>query len=108
MNAVGIEEAVSALAKGPFDQAGFPYPFLEAFGNKKATIDKLKKGDANKSNIERGFLLQNNIHIVICTRGDVSKTLVAESRRLTAPDHRVREGLPARAGLCCFNSERRR
>ena len=91
-----------------FEQTGFPDAFLEAFGNKKATIDKLKKGDANKSDIERGVLQQNNIHIAICSRGDVSKTLVAQPRRLTAPNHRVREGLPARAALCCFNSGPRR
>ena len=91
-----------------FEQAGFPYAFLEAFGNKKATVDKLKKGDANKSDIERGVLQQNNIHIAICSRGDVSKTLIAQPRRLTAPDHRVREVPPARAALCWFNSGRRR
>ncbi len=38
MNAVEIEEAVSRLAEGPFDAAEFPYAFLEAFGNKEATI----------------------------------------------------------------------
>ena len=108
MNAVEIEEAVSALAEGPFDQAGFPYAFLEAFGNKKATIDKFKKGDANKSDIERGVLQQNNTHIAIYSRGDVSKTLVAQPCSLTAPGHRVREGLPARAALCFFNGGRRR
>ena len=41
MNAVEIEEAISALVEQPFDQAGFPFSFLEAFGNKEATIDKL-------------------------------------------------------------------
>ena len=91
-----------------FEQAGFPYAFLEAFGNKKATIDKLKKGDANKSDIERGVLQQNNIHIAICSKDDAAKTLVAQPRSLTAPDHRVREGLPARAALCCSNRGRRR
>ena len=91
-----------------FEQAGLPYALLEAFGNKKATIDKLKKGDANKSDIERGVLQQNNIHIAIYSKGDVLKTLIAQPRRLTAPDLRVREGLPARAALCCFNSGRRR
>ena len=83
MNAVEIEEAVSALAEQPFDQAGFPYAFLEAFGNKKATIDKLKKGDANKSDIERGLLQRKNIHIAISSRGDVSETL-NELRESTA------------------------
>jgi|TARA_B100001540_G_C15219409_1_gene378814 hypothetical protein len=57
VNPVEIEEAISVLAEQPFDQAGFPFAFLEAFGNKKATIDKLKKGDANKSDIERGVLV---------------------------------------------------
>ena len=91
-----------------FEQAGFPDAFLEAFGDKKATIDKLKKGDANKFDIERGALQQNNNPIAICSRGDVSKTLIARPRRLTAPDHWVGEGLLARVALCCFNSERRR
>ena len=44
----------------PFDQAGFPFAFLEAFGNKEATIDKLKKGVADKSYIERGVLQCKN------------------------------------------------
>ncbi len=77
MNAVEIEEAVSALVEQPFDQAGFPYAFLEAFGNKKATLDKLKKVDANKSDIDRGVLQGNNIHMAICSKGDVSQTLGA-------------------------------
>ena len=60
MNAVEIKEAISALAEQPFDQAGFPFAFLEAFGNKEATIDKLKKGVADKSYIERGVLQCKN------------------------------------------------
>jgi len=91
-----------------FEQAGFPYAHLEAFGNKKATIVKFKKGDANKSNIERGVIQQNNIHIAICSKDDVSKTLGVQPFRLTAPDFRVRKRLLARVALCCFNSERRR
>jgi len=37
MNAVEIEEAVSALAEAPFDAGNFPFAFLEAFGNKETT-----------------------------------------------------------------------
>ena len=37
MNAVEIEEAISALAAEPFDGATFPFQFLEAFGNKEAS-----------------------------------------------------------------------
>ena len=40
MNAVEIEEAISALAeRRPFDAEEFPYGFLEAFGNKE-TVGK--------------------------------------------------------------------
>jgi len=41
MNAVEIEEAVSKLAEAAFDAAEFPFAFLEAFGNKPATIRQL-------------------------------------------------------------------
>ncbi len=44
MNAVEIEEAVSALAKCPFDAAEFPFDFLEALGNKATTIKRLRTG----------------------------------------------------------------
>ena len=39
MNAVEIEEAISNLADQPFDPKGFPFAFLEAFGNKATTIN---------------------------------------------------------------------
>ena len=60
MNAVEIEEVISALVEQPFDQAGFPFAFLEVFENKESTIYKLKKGAANKSDIERGVLQCKN------------------------------------------------
>lgn len=44
MNAVEIEEAISALAERPFDAAEFPYAFLEAFGNKETTLKRLREG----------------------------------------------------------------
>lgn len=75
MNAVEIEEAVSALAEQPFDATSFPFAFLEAFGNKETTIRKLKKGDSNKSDLSGGVLQRNNIHILTCNEGDVSTTL---------------------------------
>jgi len=42
VNAVEIEQAVTALVEAPFDAAEFPYAFLEAFGNKKT--ESLHKG----------------------------------------------------------------
>ncbi len=44
MNAVEIEEAISALAEQPFDATEFPFAFLEAFGNKATTIKRLRSG----------------------------------------------------------------
>ena len=64
MNAVEIEEAVSALAERPFDGAEFPYQFLEAFGNKEATIKRLRAGATNKSDLG-GVLQTNNVHIAV-------------------------------------------
>ena len=62
MNAVEIEEAISELAEQPFEPQEFPFAFLEAFGNKKTTIKKLRSGASNKSDMG-GVLQTNNIHI---------------------------------------------
>src|SRR5450631_1837743 len=76
MNAVEIEEAISALAEQPFDALEFPFAFLQAFGNKETTIKRLRSGTSNKSDLG-GVLQTNNIHIVVCTPGEVTKTLAA-------------------------------
>lgn len=76
MNAVEIEQAITDLAEQPFDAANFPYAFLEAFGNKATTIQRLRSGATNKS--DRGGVLQtSNIHIATCQSGQVSGTLAA-------------------------------
>src|SRR5699024_9930284 len=77
MNAVEIEAAVSELASQPFNQAEFPFAFLAAFGNKKITIDRLRKGNTNSSDVPHGVLQRNNIHIGTCEPGTVSETLTA-------------------------------
>ncbi len=74
MNAVEIEEAVSALADQPFDAAEFPFAFLEAFGNKATTIKRLRAGTSNKSDLG-GVLQTGNIHIAVAAAGDVGHTL---------------------------------
>lgn len=76
MNAVEIEEAISALAERPFDRAEFPFAFLEAFGNKETTIKKLRAGASNKSDVG-GVLQTNNIHIAVAEHGEVTKMLAA-------------------------------
>lgn len=75
MNAVEIEEAISNLAEEAFDAESFPYAFLEAFGNKATTINRLKSGSSNSSDIESGVLQRNNIHILVCGEGEVAEAL---------------------------------
>lgn len=76
MNAVEIEEAISALAEQPFDSGEFPYAFLQAFGNKETTIKRLRAGASNKSDLG-GVLQTGNIHIAVAPPGEVGKTLAA-------------------------------
>jgi len=75
LNAVEIEEAISRLAEQPFDAAEFPYAFLEAFGNKATTINRLRKRDSNKTDIDGAVLQHNNIHMAVSPAGEVLKTL---------------------------------
>jgi len=77
MNPVEIEEAVTQLAAAPFDPAEFPLQFLTAFGNKKTTIDRLRKGNTNQSDLPGGVLQRSNIHIATCALGAAAATLTA-------------------------------
>jgi len=74
MNAIEIEEAVTALSEIPFDRVEFPYAFLMAFGNKETTIKRLRSGTSNKSDVG-GVLQANNLHIAIAQAGGVTQTL---------------------------------
>ena len=74
MNAVEIEEAVSALAAEPFDPAEFPFAFLGAFGNKETTIRRLRAGTTNRSDID-GVLQRNNIHLKVAPEGETAAVL---------------------------------
>jgi hypothetical protein len=76
MNAVEIEQAISALAEQPFDAQEFAFAFLQAFGNKETTLKRLRKGESNKSDLG-GILQTNNIHIAVAAPGEVTKTLAA-------------------------------
>src|SRR5260221_11978866 len=77
MNAVEIEEAVSKLAELPFDAGGFPFAFLEAFGNKETTLKRLRSGNTNQSDLPGGVLQRNNIHLKFCADGVQTATLPA-------------------------------
>ena len=76
MNAVEIEQAVSALSERPFDRAEFPFAFLEAFDRKATTLKKLRSGESNKSDVG-GMLQTGHIHIAVAPEGEVGTTLAA-------------------------------
>ena len=76
MNAVEIEEAISNLAREPFDPVEFPFAFLEAFGNKATTIKRLRSGATHNSDVD-GVLQRGNIHIKVSPEGAATATLTA-------------------------------
>ena len=76
MNAVEIEEAVSALAARPFEGGEFAFAFLLAFGNNATTIKRLRSGASNGSDLG-GVLQRSNIHIKACPEGEAATTLAA-------------------------------
>ncbi len=90
MNAVEIEEAVSQLARQPFDADAFAFDFLAAFGNKDTTLKRLRKGahggGSNASDLPGGVLQRNHIHLKTCASGTVGDTLKAlrDSPKTTA------------------------
>ncbi len=59
MNAVEIEEAISALAEQAFDPAELPFRFRQAFGNKETTIKKLRTGASNKRRLACSFVARS-------------------------------------------------
>lgn len=77
MNAVEIEEAVSALTEAPFDAEAFPFAFLTAFGNKETAIKRLRAGATNQSDLSGGVLQRSNIHILVAPQGQVAEALGA-------------------------------
>lgn len=77
MNAVEIEQALSDLAAQAFDGAEFPFLFLAAFGNKETTVQRLRKGESNASDVPGGVLQRNHIHVAVAEPGQVGQTLTA-------------------------------
>ncbi|MDC8755368.1 lactate dehydrogenase [Erythrobacter sp. sf7] len=77
MNPVEIGDAISDLAQQPFDSVEFPFQFLEAFGNKKTALDRLRKGNTNQSDLPGAVLQRSHIHIATCPTGTVGDTLTA-------------------------------
>ncbi len=99
MNAVEIEEAVSKLAEAAFDAAEFPFAFLEAFGNKPATIKQLRSGHSNKSDVDGGILRRNHIHLAVCDPGNHVEMLLSDMEGCQGPGIKIISALRKAAQL---------
>jgi hypothetical protein len=80
MNTVEIADAVGELAAAPFDPAEFPYQFLQSFGVKETTLKMLRAGNANQSDVPGAILQRNNIHLMVCERGQATASIDAMKR----------------------------
>ncbi len=118
MNAVEIEEAVSKLVEEPFNAAEFSYAFLEAFGNKTATLQRLRsagKNSTNKTDIGgegiHAVLQRNNIHIATCAAGGTDAVAGLLKRLVDSPassKHKAKFALATDGNTVhaeCLNSE---
>lgn len=77
MNAVEIEEALSALLLEPFDEAAFPFQFLAAFGFSDTTLKKLQSSAASSSDVAGAVLQRNQIHILVTPLDEAEAGLAA-------------------------------
>lgn len=75
LNAVEIAEAVSELARQPFDADEFPYALLRAFGRKDVELKRLRKN--NTSDVAGGVLRRDSIHMAVTAPGEASAALQA-------------------------------
>lgn len=118
MNAVEIEEAVSKLVEEPFNAAEFSYAFLEAFGNKSATLQRLRsvgKNSTNKTDLSgdgiHAVLQRNNIHIATCAIGGPDAVAGLLKRLVDSPassKHKAKFALATDGNTVhaeCLNSE---
>jgi hypothetical protein len=118
LNAVEIEEAVSKLVEEPFDAAEFSYAFLEAFGNKSATLQRLRsvgKNSTNKTDLTahgiHAVLQRNNIHIATCATGGPDAVSGLLKRLVDSPassKHKAKFALATDGNTVhaeCLNSE---
>ncbi len=62
MNPTEIYDALSDLVSHPFDASTFPYDFALATDAAKATVDRLRKGATNRSDLSGGVLLSRRFH----------------------------------------------
>ena len=61
MNTVKTESIVSGLATKPLEPIEFPFALQEVFGSKNTTLNRVRKGESNASDVPKAFLRGINI-----------------------------------------------
>lgn len=74
MNPTEIYDALSDLTSQPYDASAFPYEFALATDAAKATVDRLRKGATNRSDLSGGVLLSRRFHFA--PAGETEQTTV--------------------------------
>jgi hypothetical protein len=77
MTPTEIADALSEIARAPFDAHEFGYVFAEATDNAPATVAKLRGGSYNRSDIQGGVLLNKKFHFAPAAPGFLEATLDA-------------------------------
>jgi hypothetical protein len=77
MTPTEIADALSEIARAPFDAHEFGFVFAEATDNAPATVAKLRGGSYNRSDIQGGVLLNKKFHFAPAAQGFLEATLDA-------------------------------
>ena len=89
MDPIEIGDAVANLVDKPFDKDKFPFSFLECFDNVPTTIEMLRQGESNESDIA-GVLQKKLIHLKTCPAGETLKTLKNLKTSRATKKHKAR------------------
>lgn len=77
MKPTEIADALSEIARAPFDAHEFGFSFAEATNNAPATVAKLRNGSYNRSDVQGGVLLKGKFHFAPAAPGFLDATLDA-------------------------------
>ena len=77
MKPVDFQAALKKMTSSFFDVNEFPYDFLTACGWNQVTIDRLRKGGGNKTDMDGAVLERNQIHVMGCAVGCIQETIEA-------------------------------
>ena len=91
MKATEILEELEKLVAQPFDRDEFAFQFIQCFPqSSKTTLDRLRKGSTNKTDLPHGLLQRNNIHILTTDVGEVEAGFAALKDSAATTKHKAK------------------